>query len=322
MAAHAPVVHRIGVLFGMENAFPDALVDRLNSSGVPGISAEFVRIGAVRMDAPSGYRVLIDRISHEIPFYRAFLKTAALDGTAVINNPFWWGADDRFFNGALAARLGVAIPPTVALPHKEHPPNTTAQSMRNLVYPMNWGDVFEYVGFPAVLRPSVGASARDLFVVRSPKEFFDAYDQTRDLSMILQRAVHTQAAFRCYVVGQQAVRVMPYDPLGPHQERYLRDWPAVDATLIARLERDALTLCRSLGYDVNLIEFEVEDGVPFATDFLNPVPDADLHAVGHAHFDWFVNAVADLAVRRALEPPRGPELRWNVLRSGEAPADA
>jgi glutathione synthase/RimK-type ligase-like ATP-grasp enzyme len=113
---------RIGVIFGMEESFPPALVDRINNLGVTGVAAEFVSIGAVRLDEPARYKVIVDRISHDIPFYRAYLKNAVLAGTSVINNPFWWSADDKFFNYALAARLGVAVPPTVILPHKKHPP--------------------------------------------------------------------------------------------------------------------------------------------------------------------------------------------------------
>ena len=67
----------------------------------------------------------MDRISHDIPFYRAYLKNAVLSGTFVINNPFWWGADDKFFNYALASKIGVATPRTVILPHKVNPPGTT-----------------------------------------------------------------------------------------------------------------------------------------------------------------------------------------------------
>jgi glutathione synthase/RimK-type ligase-like ATP-grasp enzyme len=113
---------KIGVLFGMETTFPGALVERINAMEVPGVAAEFVQTGAARMAEPCGYDVVVDRISHDIPFYRTWLKNAALTGTRVINNPFWWSADDKFFNYALAAKLGVAVPPTVALPHKEHPP--------------------------------------------------------------------------------------------------------------------------------------------------------------------------------------------------------
>ena len=44
------------------------------------------------------------------------------------------------------------MPKTVILPHKSHPPGTTDRSMRNLVYPLDWEEVFEYIGFPAFLK--------------------------------------------------------------------------------------------------------------------------------------------------------------------------
>src|SRR6187431_1261969 len=168
---------RVGVLFGQEESFPPAVADRINAMRLPGLTAEFVQVGAVRMDEPARYRVIIDRISHDIPFYRAYLKNAALAGTAVINNPFWWSADDKFFNYALAHRLGVAVPPTVLLPHKQHPPNTSAKSMRNLRYPMDWDAVFAYVGFPAFLKPHDGGGWKDVYKVDNPQEFFAAYDK-------------------------------------------------------------------------------------------------------------------------------------------------
>ena len=137
---------KIGVLYGMENTFPGALVERINAMKLPGISAEPVQVGGVREAAPSGYAVIVDRISHDIPFYRGFLKNAALTGTIIINNPFWWSADDKFFNYALADKLGVAVPKTVLLPHKKFPPQTTERSMRNLEFPLDWDAVFAYVG--------------------------------------------------------------------------------------------------------------------------------------------------------------------------------
>jgi hypothetical protein len=303
----------VGVLFGMEESFPPALVERINGMGVEGVSAEFVHIGAVRMDEPATYRVIVDRISHDIPFYRAYLKNAALAGTTVINNPFWWSADDKFFNYSLATRLGVAIPPTVILPHKEHPPGTTDRSMRNLQFPLDWDAVFEYVGFPAFLKPFDGGGWRDVYKVRTPQEVFDAYDRTHRLCMTLQRAVNFREYFRCYVIGQEHVHVMPYDPSRPMHERYVTNPPAYDPSLLARVERDALTLCRALGYDLNTVEFAVEDGVPYAIDFMNPAPDAERTSVGEANFAWIVERVADLAVKKALEPAPPPVHRWDAL---------
>ncbi len=307
---------KIGILFGMENTFPGALVERITAMNVPGVAAEFVQIADVRMAEPCGYDVIVDRISHDIPYYRAYLKNAALCGTQVINNPFWWSADDKFFNYALATRLGVAIPNTVILPHKNHPPGTTDRSMRNLQYPLDWEGVFQYIGFPAFLKPFDGGGWRDVYKVNNREEFFSAYDQSRTLCMTLQRAVNFKEYFRCYVVGQEDVQIMSYDPRVAFHERYVKTPPAYDPALLARVEHDSRVVCRALGYDLNTVEFAVEDGIPYAIDFMNPAPDADLHSVGPSNFEWIVNRVAELAVRRAMEPRPPMELRWNKFLSG------
>ena len=303
---------KIGVLFGMENSFPPALVEAINARGIPGLEAEFVHTGALALDAPPRYSVIVDRISHDIPFYRAYLKHAVLNGTRLINNPFWWSADDKYFNYALAAKLGVAVPATVLLPHKQHPEGTTDRSMRNMEYPLDWDAVFNYVGEHGFMKPIDGGGWRDVYHIKNREEFFAAYDQSRDLCMVYQKAVEFKEYFRCYVVGQEKVHVMPYDPRKPHAERYVQsfDDAAIDPALLARVERDALTLCRALGYDLNTVEFAVEDGIPYAIDFMNPAPDADQHSVGQANFEWIVREVADLAIARALEGTKPLELCW------------
>jgi glutathione synthase/RimK-type ligase-like ATP-grasp enzyme len=311
---------KIGIIFGMENTFPPAVVQLINQMNVPGVMAEFVKVGAVKMADPSGYKVIIDRISQDIEFYRSYLKNAALGGTIVINNPFWWTADDKFFNYALATRLGVAIPPTVILPHKEHPPGTTDQSMRNLIYPLNWEETFQYVGFPAFLKPYDGGGWKHVYKVNTPEEFFHHYNETGTLCMTLQRGVNFEEYFRCYVVGQEKVHIMRYDPKAPHHERYVRGNPPAAPALKARMEKDALTLCRALGYDLNTVEFAVEGGVPYAIDFMNPAPDADVNSVGKENFEWIVQAVAEMAVKKALSDENpASELRWaGFLRGGRA----
>ncbi len=313
-------MHKIGVLFGMEDTFPWKLIDRINSMEVSGVRAKMVKLDAVRMAEPTGYRLIIDRISHDINFYRAALKNAVLGGTIVINNPFWWSADDKFFNYALASRLGIAIPRTVVLPHYTHPPGTTAKSMRNLNYPLNWDAVFSYTGFPAFLKPFSGGGWKSVYKVHSPEEFFQAYHDTGDLCMTLQEGIEFTDYYRCYVINRKHVHIMPYDPRRPHEQRYVKDAPAMEPTMRERVTSDCLTICRALGYDLNTVEFAVRDGVPYAIDFLNPAPDADYHSVGPENFEWIVNAVAEMAVERALsgEQP-GREFHWSAfLDSGSA----
>ena len=310
-------MNKIGIIYGMENTFPGALVDRINSYGAKGIVGEHIHIGGIKMAEPSGYRVIVDRISHDIPFYRAFLKNAVLSGTMVVNNPFWWGADDKFFNYALASRIGVAVPKTVVLPHHTHPPGTTSNSMRNLMFPLNWDEVFSYIGFPAFLKPYSGGGWKSVYKVHSPEEFFAAYNDTGDLCMTLQTSVEFTDYFRCYVVDQQYVHVMQYDPRRPHHERYVLDAPPIAKEMYDRVVQDALTLCRALGYDLNTVEFAVQDGIPYAIDFLNPAPDADYNSVGPQNFEWIVDAVARMCIQKAQStenPAR--ELRWASFLRG------
>jgi glutathione synthase/RimK-type ligase-like ATP-grasp enzyme len=311
------VAKKIGILFGMENTFPPALVEKINSMNVAGVEAEFVKIGGIRMDETKKYAVIIDRISQDIPFYRAYLKNAMLQGTIVVNNPFWWTADDKFFNYALAHKIGVAIPPTVILPHQKHPPDTTDRSMRNLIYPLNWDELFAYVGFPAFLKPYSGGGWKHVYKVHSPEEFFHFYNQTGDLCMTLQHGVEFEEYFRCYVVGQEKVHIMRYDPKAPFHERYVKGNPAPSLAMKERVEKDAITLCKALGYDLNTVEFAVEEGVPYAIDFMNPAPDAEVTSVGQENFEWVINAVAEMAVKKALSDEKPyEEMRWASFLSG------
>lgn len=305
-------LNKIGVLYGMENTFPFALLDKINSLEIEGIVAGSVQVGGVKMAEPVGYRVIIDRISQDIPFYRAMLKNAVLSGTTVINNPFWWTADDKFFNYAVASKMGIAIPRTVLLPHKERTPDTREKSYRNLIHPLNWDEIFSYIGFPAFLKPYSGGGWKSVYKVNNEDEFFAAYDQTGDLCMTLQTGVDFDDYFRCYVIGQSKVHIMRYDPRLPHAERYVKDAPPIEESMFNRVTKDCLTICKALGYDMNTVEFAVQDGIPYAIDFLNPAPDADLASVGQENFDWMVEAMAELAISEAFKPATVPsEYRWS-----------
>ena len=305
---------KIGLLFGMEDTFPWALLAEINARAEKSgeaIEAVPVKIGAIRQDAPAEYAVILDRISHEVPFYRTFLKAALARGTQVVNNPIWGAADDKFFNNLVALSVNVAVPKTVLLPHKEHPPNTAETSYRNLEF-VDWDAVFGYLGFPIFLKPAYGGGWRDVYKCDDRETFFRAYDQTRDLTMMAQESIDFTDYYRCYVVGRTRVRIMSYAPKEPHHLRYAAArGKAVPAAMVERISRDAVALCEALGYDLNTAEFAVRDGVPVAIDFMNAAPDADLHSVGQENFDWIVRAMADLLMERARNPrPFEPTGSW------------
>ncbi|MEK7263655.1 MAG: hypothetical protein AAB071_03995 [Bacteroidota bacterium] len=309
---------KIGILFGMEDTFPWKFIERINEKNVEGVVAEAVKIGETRMAHPSDYAVILDRISQDIPYYRGFLKNAVLTGTYVINNPFWWTADDKFFNYALMSKLGVAIPRTVLLPHNQHPPTTTSQSMRNLVFPMNWDAVFEYIGFPAFLKPYSGGGWKHVYKVHNPEEFFWSYNQTGDLCMTLQEGIEFDDYYRCYVIGKENVRIMRYDPKQPHHLRYVKDGEPIPAEMVQRVEKDCRIICQTLGYEMNTVEFAVQNGIPYAIDFLNPAPDADLFSVGEENYEWFIENIANFCIEKALANNGSviSEYHWSKFLAG------
>lgn len=301
---------RIGVLFGQENTYPFAFMERVNAKGIDGIVAEPVRIDKLVQGSDSGYAVIIDRISQDIPFYRAYLKNAALNGTVVVNNPFWWSADEKFFNNCLSTKVGVAVPKTVLLPSHEHPTDTDARSMRNLAYPLDWEAIFDYIGFPAYFKPFAGGGWKHVYRVRGPQELFEVYGQTGQLVMMLQEEIVFSEYFRCYSIDRRDVHLMRYDPRVPFHERYVRNPPPIEPALHERLVGDVLKLNRALGYDFNTVELAVRDGVPYAIDFCNPAPDADLHSIGAENFEWVLEATARMAIRQAQEHVPG---RFNLV---------
>lgn len=290
---------KIGILFGQETSFPQAFVERINQKAEKNIMAEFVRIDKVMQAEPLDYAVIVDRISQDVPFYRATLKNAAICGTAVINNPFWWSADEKFFNNALAVKIGVPVPKTVILPSKDLPNDTTSQSFRNLAYPLDWEGIFKYVGFPAYMKPFDGGGWKEVYRVDNLDDLWDKYNQTKQYVMMLQEEIIFDDYFRCYCIGGKHVRIMQYEPRNPHHLRYEHGKAPAEKKILDLVKNYVIKLNQYLGYDFNTVEFAIRNGVPYAIDFCNPAPDAEVTSVGQENFDWVVDVAADYAIERA-----------------------
>ena len=272
--------------------------------------AEPVRIDKVMQGEPSGYAVIIDRISQDIPFYRAFLKNAALCGTAVINNPFWWSADEKFFNNCLATKIDVPVPKTVILPSRDLPPDTSDQSFSNLAYPLDWDSIFKYVGFPAYMKPFAGGGWKNVYKLTDMDDFFEKHSETNQLVMLLQEEIVFEEYYRCYCIGGKHVRIMSYEPRNPHHLRYVADFKP-SAERLKQMEAIVLRINKYLGYDFNTVELALRDGVPYAIDFCNPAPDADIKSVGQENFDWVVETSANYAIEKAQSLKEGGDnLTW------------
>ena len=199
---------KVGLLCGREYSFPPAFIARVNELGKKdGVAAEFVKLGGTRMGEPAKYSVIVDRISHEVEYYRGYLKHAVLQGTYVINNPFWWTADDKYFNYSVAAKLGIAIPKTVLLPQKGYPSDVdiTGESLHNLEYPVDWEGLLDYVGRPAILKPYSGGGWKHVYKVNNKEELLAAYDKTSPYCMTLQEFIDFNQYVRCFTFGKMDI---------------------------------------------------------------------------------------------------------------------
>jgi hypothetical protein len=301
---------KIGVLYGKERSFPMAFIEAVNGKNIRGIMAESVLIDKVIQGYSTGYSVIIDRISQDVPFYRAYLKNAAISGTAVINNPFWWSADEKFFNNALATKIGVPVPKTVILPSRELPEDTTDLSFSNLAYPLDWESIFKYVGFPAYMKPFAGGGWKNVYRIQNAEDFYQKHSETGRLVMLLQEEIVFEEYYRCYCIGGKYVRIMPYEPRNPHHLRYVADFSPPEERL-RQMEQIVLRINQYLGYDFNTVELAVKDGIPYAIDFCNPAPDAERASVGEDNFNWVVETAALYAIERALDTKEGLDnLTW------------
>lgn len=306
---------RIGVLRGRENSFPDAFIAKVNSME-KGVTAEFVQLGGTKLNEPVPYRVVLDRMSHEVPYYAVYLKMAMLQGAYVINNTFWRSADDKFFGYAVAEKLGIKEPKTVVLPNREYVDDVTADSLRNL-WPTDLAMYAEYVGLPCIIKPAFGGGWKDVSKVSTLEELTRVYERSAYKTMMLQEFITWDTYIRVPTIGRRWARAIRYDPAPMGMGGYNQDYDILPRALRDTAEELSLRFNQALGYDMNALEFAVLDGEFYGIDLTNYTPDLDQRSLKEAHFPWAVEKMAEFAVEKALSgeaTPRPPDFRELMLR--------
>ena len=302
---------QVGLVVGREWSFPPAFIEAVNAKDA-GVVASLARFGAEHMDDGIDYDVLVDRISHEVPMYRTVLKHAVLQGTTVINNPFMWSADDKFFGASLITKLGVVSPKTAVLPNKDYVPGIVpGESLRNLKYPLDWDAMLKWIGLPCILKDAHGGGWKEVYVCDTKEDLIHHYDHSSMLTMIVQEFIKWDEFVRCICLGQEEILIMKYDP---KERKYRTDRDFLGPVMGPRVEKDARTIVKALGYDMNSIEFAIMDGVPYAIDFMNPAPDFDINSLTPGYFNWAVEHMADLVIRLAKDQRKTTKaLGWDAM---------
>jgi hypothetical protein len=220
-------------------------------------------------------------------------------GSFVINNPYTWSADNRFFGTVVANRLGLRTPRTIVLPNKDVEAEVIPDSFRNLQYPMDWEGITAHVGVPAVLKEISSGGRRLSYHVHSVDELIQRYDESGTRTMILQQLIQGGQHIHCLVIGGSKTLLLPYDS---EQEKYQTDLD-LGPDVVAELEESARALTNVYGYDVNLVEFNSKDGELLVINSTNPAPIMDRKLMTPEQFDWAVQETVNLALERLENPP-------------------
>lgn len=299
--------NRIGLIVGRETDWPQAFIEAIAKRD-EAITAEFVQLGGTYMNDVCPYPVIIDRMSQVIPYYRTYVKYAAMHGSYIINDPFVWSSDSRFFGTAVANRLGLTSPKTIVLPNKEISTNVVPDSFRNLVYPMDWQGIIDYIGVPAIFKESRSGGRRSTKRVNSVEDLIQSYDESGSRTMILQEVIQGGDHIHCFVVGQKNVLPLHYLP---EEMRYHEN---ILSNNIDQIVISAKAISKAYGYDINMIEYVIDQDTQYVINSTNPAPVIDRQLMADTQFEWMVDQTVSLAIDRLKHPlPRRVDFKFEKI---------
>lgn len=294
---------KIGFFIGNENNFSNQLISYINQKKSE-VQAEIIKIGYVTIEDIFHYDVIFDRVSHQVPMYQAILKQFAIQGIYVINNPFLKCFEELYFQFAQAKKLGYKIPKTVIIPTKEHQEGTTSETYANLIYPINWDDLFDYLGFPFYIKLNKSNSSIYNFKVYNPAEFFSAYDVTGNKQMILQEAVDFSAYFRVFVVGKKHSKIINFDPNKPLHLRYSKESLTVEPKFQKKIEKMVVDICTIFDFDVNAIDIGEKNSDVYLLNIYNVAPIIEQNYFSNDDYNWLIYTIGDYLISIAEHSPK------------------
>ena len=295
---------KIGILYGNESDFPQLLFNKIIQLNHKEIKAEFVIIDKVLSEESAGYDIILDRISNRVPFYREYLKLSAIKGSTIINNPFALEALNKFTSLALAKKEGLPVPKMVLLPTNEHPFNTDTDTFVNLLFPLDWDNIFGFTGFPSFFKSSAYNGLKNVCKVNHKDDFYYVYNDSGNNLMMLQEAIDYDEYYRIYTVGNKDIRIMKYSENEIVPFTYVR--PTLAKKLLLNAIKSLTVKVNSItGLEINSVEVAVKDGKLYLIDVFNPVPRADIEYLGEDNFNWLLDKTANYLVKKAEKHSAG-----------------
>ena len=217
--------HTIGLLLGTEEDWPrafEALVGRLGSvAGDDGarhrLAVERITMEPFNLRYRPRYELVVDRLAYWYFLPREWLKKVALmDDVYLLNSPFTFQSMEKHTAYCAMMRLGLKVPETVLVPHKNPPSNERfAYTAAKYNLPFDLDAVAAEVGYPLFMKPYDGGQWIGVSRIRDAAELHRAYDASGKRLMHLQASVEDYDVFaRALSIGAETM-VMRFRPDEP-----------------------------------------------------------------------------------------------------------
>jgi hypothetical protein len=296
--------HLIGLLLGTEDDWPAAFEHLLGLVGPIEYGGETHELATERItNEPFDlryrprYSLVIDRLGWWYTVPREWLKKISLmDDVYLLNNPFTFQAMEKHSAYCAMMRLGLNVPDTWLIPHKNPPENPRFQpTAERYNLPFDLKEIAGRVGYPLYLKPFDGGQWVGVTRVRDDAELQAVYDASGERLMHLQAAVEDFDVFvRSLSIGAETM-VMHFDPDRPLHDRYLVDHDF----LTPELGDEVVTISRLVNaffrWEFNSCETIVKDGRVSPIDYANASPDVALTSL-HYYFPWAIRSLVRWSV--------------------------
>ena len=279
------------------------------------------------------YDLVVDRLAYWYYLPREWLKKVALmDDVYLLNSPFTFQSMEKHAAYCAMLRLGLKVPQTVLVPHKNPPDNARFAYTAAQVQPAvrsrrdRRGDRLPAVHEALRRRPVDRRSAAS----RTRRQLHQAYDESGQRLMHLQASVEGFDVFaRSLSIGAETM-IMHFRPDEPMHDRY-----AVDHDFLSpELGDEVTTISRLINaffrWEFNSCETLVRGTEAHPIDYANASPDVALTSL-HYYFPWAMSALLKWSAfcvvtgrAAAARPrhaqllrdrrPRGPQLRGEAGR--------
>jgi hypothetical protein len=289
---------KIGFLFGNEQNFSNAVINRINEQKLNNIIANPVTIGILTEDTPSDYAVILDRFAPAVPFYKTAMSFFEKNGTKIINSANS-NIEEEFNYLTLLSKNGVRVPKTAIFPSKTLPQGVQGHDMHNLEYPLNWDKMFKYIGFPANVKANNSNALYDCYRVFNKQDFYFIYDQSATNTLVLQQCIDTPDTFRLFVVGNKKI-LLRYELHKAPKDRYsVADYKLDDKT---NAKIDAIIKKVKTQYSLDMFVMDIAIAKKLYLLNINPFnTNIDNAKLPEECYAWLVNETANLLIKTALE---------------------